>query len=286
MVRGRLLGAPLGDQRLWPVVLVLLAAVLVPTMGVLWFMNEAMRNERLAVREKLAAAYRGPLAALTRRVDAYWEETHAALAAVEADHGASEIFADLVRAGVADSVVVYDTSGRVRYPSRAPLHASEPTPESAEWRGARGLEFERAEYVQAAQAYAAIASRTSSLDLAARALQAQARCLVKAGRRDAALEILTGTLDAPQYRDATDDQGSLIVPSTQLLALQLVADPSRAEYRETSERLAERLRDYSESALSATQRRFLMEELQAITLRGCGVPDPAGGAAGGRLSRI
>ena len=186
------------------------------------------------------------------------------MAAVEVDDGASEIFAALVRAGVADSVVVYDASGRVRYPSRAPLQASEPTPESAEWLGAQQLEFESAEYVQAAQAYAAIANSARNPDVAARALQAQARCLVKAGRREAALEILTGTLDAPQYRDATDDQGSVIVPSGQLLALQLIADPSRAEYRETAERLAERLRDYSESSLSASQRRFLMEELQAI----------------------
>jgi hypothetical protein len=37
----------------WPVLAVLLAAVVVPAACVLWFMNVAMRNERLAVRQKL-----------------------------------------------------------------------------------------------------------------------------------------------------------------------------------------------------------------------------------------
>ncbi len=37
----------------WLVLFMLLAAVVVPTACVLWFMNAAVRNERLAVRQKL-----------------------------------------------------------------------------------------------------------------------------------------------------------------------------------------------------------------------------------------
>ena len=37
--------------------LLLLLAVLVPSVCLLWFMNQAVRNERLAVRQKLAEAY-------------------------------------------------------------------------------------------------------------------------------------------------------------------------------------------------------------------------------------
>ena len=42
------------DAKSWPVLLLLLVVVLVPTVGVRWFMSQAMRNERLAVRQKLS----------------------------------------------------------------------------------------------------------------------------------------------------------------------------------------------------------------------------------------
>ena len=50
-------GRPSG---LW-LMLLLLLAVLVPSVCLLWFMNQAVRNERLAVRQKLADAYRANL---------------------------------------------------------------------------------------------------------------------------------------------------------------------------------------------------------------------------------
>ncbi len=45
-------------SRSWPVLLLLLAVVLVPTVCVLWFVNEVTRNEHLAVRNKLTDVYR------------------------------------------------------------------------------------------------------------------------------------------------------------------------------------------------------------------------------------
>jgi hypothetical protein len=50
-----------GEARLWPVLLLLLAVVLVPTACLLWLMTVAIRNERLAVRQRLGEAYRGQL---------------------------------------------------------------------------------------------------------------------------------------------------------------------------------------------------------------------------------
>ena len=49
------------ESRSWPVLLLLLAVVLVPTVCVLWFMNEVTQNEHLAVRKKLTDAYRSHL---------------------------------------------------------------------------------------------------------------------------------------------------------------------------------------------------------------------------------
>ena len=59
---------------LWPVLLILLAAVLVPTGCVLWFMNAAMRSERLAVRQRLMDVYQEQALAAQRRLQAFWSE--------------------------------------------------------------------------------------------------------------------------------------------------------------------------------------------------------------------
>ena len=48
----------LSNQLRW-VVLLLAAAVILPTVCLLWFMNQAVKNERLAVRSKLSSVYRG-----------------------------------------------------------------------------------------------------------------------------------------------------------------------------------------------------------------------------------
>ena len=44
------------DPRLWPMLSLLLIVVLVPTACLLWFMNRAIDNERLAMRSDLEDA--------------------------------------------------------------------------------------------------------------------------------------------------------------------------------------------------------------------------------------
>ena len=256
-------------QRIWPSLLLLLVAVIVPTACVLWFMSEAMRNERLAVRQKLTAVYQGQLLAIERRLQSFWQAKEAALASVDAGAAASEIFARLVRTGVADSVIVYDSSGQVRYPADPKLYANNiGADESEAWLGAWQLEFERTDILAAASVYAEVARDTVDMSLAARALRAQARCLVKADQVPWAVKILTSDLADPKYRNATDTRGSLIVPNGQLLALQLIDDPSAAEYRSTLAHLVQRITDYSDSFLPASQRAFLMEQLRPIVTNG------------------
>ncbi len=48
----------MSNQLRW-VILLLAAAVILPTVCLLWFMNQAVKNERLAVRSKLSSVYRG-----------------------------------------------------------------------------------------------------------------------------------------------------------------------------------------------------------------------------------
>ncbi|UCD75987.1 MAG: HAMP domain-containing histidine kinase [Phycisphaerales bacterium] len=253
------------DQRLWPVLMLLLLAVIVPTACVLWFMTEAMRNERLAVRQRLKEVYHGQLVALEQRVREFWREKLEALAAVDLQRSAPEIFAGLVNEKVADGVVVFDASGQPAYPSRLPPRPAILPPDSADWRHARELEFERADYAAAAGAYARIAGESSGVDSVALARQAQIRCLVKAGDSQTGITVLTDELMVDEFRRATNAKGRFIVPDVQGLALQVIRDAQDAQFRLIAESLRSRLSDYRDPALPAGQRRFLMALLQSLS---------------------
>jgi signal transduction histidine kinase len=247
---------------LWPIFLLMLAAVLVPTACVLWFMSQAVRNERIAVRQKLTDACRPQLERAARRVQARWPQEAAELSAAGGPPG--EAFARLVGSGACDSAVICDRTGAVSYPvdpgqSVGPAKAEDPGWPTAAW-----LEFGRSEFAAAAAAYGGLAGGPSSdPSLAARALQAQARCLAKAGQREAAVEVLTVALDPASYHDARDPEGRFILPAAQLMALELMGGPGHPRYADTLRALAERLNDYSDPLLPSTQRRFLMRRLQA-----------------------
>jgi len=206
-------------QSAWPLVLLLVVAVAVPAACVLWFMTEAMRNERLAVRGRLTAVYQGQLDSLRRRLDDYWQDKEASLASLHADKPAAEIFAELVRLQVADSVIVYDASGQVAYPVDPSPEVTVQPSESPEWSRAWALEYQDEDYQAAAEAYQGLASEAASVNTAARALRARARSLVKADQKETALEILTAELADPKYCDATDPRGNFILPDAQLRAL-------------------------------------------------------------------
>jgi signal transduction histidine kinase len=81
----------------------LVVTVLVAIGCVVWFMREAMRNERLAVREELAEAYRGQLTWVQTQMGERWEQWLSKLDDLEPDPSS---FARAVREGLADSVII------------------------------------------------------------------------------------------------------------------------------------------------------------------------------------
>ena len=249
-------GRPSG---LWLMLLLLLAA-LVPSVCLLWFMNQAVRNERLAVRQKLADAYRANLSVVQGQVETVWRQTATNLDA-EADRlTPAALFAKQVSAGLADAVVCFGPTGNVAYPS--PVLSHSPEAPGIAWTEAERLES--ASPVEAAAAFARLAGQTTNADQAARALQAQARCLVQAGKAEAAIAVLTGPLEEERFRRATDAQGRLLVPNAELMALELLKGSTPDRARVVRERLQQRVLDYEHSALPSPQRRFLMRELQQL----------------------
>jgi signal transduction histidine kinase len=229
--------------------LLLLLAVLVPSVCLLWFMNQAMRNERLAMRQQL----RDNLAQARDRLEAYWP---GATRSLDTNLPAPALFAAAIRAGVADSVVCFDASGKVVYPDAGlPREREADTPVA-----------ESKDPVAAARYFASLAEHATNDTLAARALQGQVRCLMEAGNKEEALAVVSTSLAAPRFAQTSDAQGRWIVPSAELLALE-AGGPSRPML----ERLRGQLLDYN-NAMPARQRRFLMRRLQKLFPQEPGFP--------------
>jgi len=256
MRRNRITTASARPSGNWAVVVTVLLAALVPAGCVLWFMTEAMRNERLAVRQKLTDAYRGQLAAMAGRLDGYWRDKAEALNRASGDTSPAEVFASLVTSGVCDGAIVYDAEGVVVYPRGPADFVDAGNVADPQWVEARRLEYEDADLPAAADAYAKI-SAAGTGDYAARAMRARVRCLLQSGRKAEAVKVLSGLPADPKYARAADPGGRLIVPNMQLLAMELLADDTAA-LADVTESLRRRLADYSGPEMSSGQRVFLM----------------------------
>jgi signal transduction histidine kinase len=246
--------------------LLLLLVVLVPSVCLLWFMNKAVQNERLAIRQKLVDAYRGQITNLAESLDEFWQsrkhelgydythDSHVAPAAFF-----SKQVADLAHAPLGfDSVVCFDSTGMVQYPKVAVA----PPPESLAPAWVEAQRLEAGDPAAAAAAFGSLADTTTNEILAARAFQAKGRCLMQAQQTNAALDVLTNALARQKFQAATDDQGRLIAPNAQLMALELLlgADPSRAKL--LFKQMQAQLNDYVHCEMPSAQRRFLMHRLE------------------------
>ncbi len=143
----------------WPVLLVLLAAVLVPTACILWFMNAAMRNETLAVRQKLTDIYQADAREIQESLERYFLSKVEALQKLQ-DSPSPQVFADCVRGGLADSVIISDDVGKLAYPTTEISVAARPGELPDQWPQAQQLEFSLAEYDKAGLEYAKLRTLT------------------------------------------------------------------------------------------------------------------------------
>ena len=143
---------------IWPVLAMLLAAVLVPAACVLWFMNAAMRNERLAVRQKLTEVYRQKVQTDQNEIAACWS-SRSALRGAAADP--AEDFARLVGSGRCSSAIVLDAAGRPAYPQEPLAEPLSPATSAPGWDAASDWENTQRDDVQAAEAYGQCAAEAN-----------------------------------------------------------------------------------------------------------------------------
>lgn len=234
--------------------LVALLVVLVPSICLVWLMNRALQNERLAVHQKLLEAYGGHLTLAQERLESRIRVMSAELERAATNLGAAELFAREVIAGRADAVLCFDPSGRMIYPVAAQV--KRPIPND-EWNEAERLEV--SDPPAAAKAYERIA-RADQAELAAQALQAQARCLLRAGHLESAAAIWENLSTNPRFSHATDAQGRWVAPAATLMLLTRKEAAGAANFAALSQRF-ERQLDYTNAPMPSAQRRFLLREL-------------------------
>jgi len=212
------------DIRAWPMLALLVVVMAVAIGCVLWFMREAMRNERSAVREKLADAYRSHLALVRNTSEERWNRWRQQL---DGGEPAPVRFARAAETDLADAIICFDAQGRVLYPQ---------LPLTIDPAAARAVEDLRAE------------------------LQA----FVRAGKKRAAADFVLEKFAGDAAASMRDLQGRLIAANAELMALELLGNNTEPGFNEIADRLQKRVRDYESSTMPSAQRRFLMRELQRI----------------------
>jgi two-component system, OmpR family, phosphate regulon sensor histidine kinase PhoR len=249
------------DRGAWLVPLFLAIGVLLPTAGVLWFMNEAARSQYQAARQILQEAYRGQLRLLRDRLDANWQARAAALQQAAQDGTPSHFPAALAASG-ADAVLFLNASGAVQVP--VPLAASRPDTLEfmPEWQAIEELE-QRGGNRAAAVAYTRIAANQKSSGPGARAARAAVRCLVKAGLKEEALSAIATYFINGRTASGRDLDGRLIALDEQLLALHLMS-PADRRFAPAAERLAGLLNHYEGDPIPSAQRVFVLSELSSL----------------------
>jgi signal transduction histidine kinase len=251
---------------LWPVLLLLLLVVLTPTAVLTWLVGRAAQNERLVVRQRLADTHLAALRQMQREVESDFASLMERCDRLAAGSGAERLAADVVARRLADGVVCLDEQSRVIYPAPLAPAGRDPLETSAAWAEAVTGEFQRQEPRRAAEQFAAIAAVSEHPVVKARAWQAQARCLNKAGDPLAAIAVFRQVLESPALDDAQDAQGRLLAADAGLRALELMVENAcdDVEIAAVRRRLSDMIAPEQSGEFPSSQRRFIARRLRAM----------------------
>ena len=248
---------------------VLLAvSVLLPSACLLWFMAQAVRNERLAVQQKLIDAYTGELALLEDNSESLLL-TDQQLGELKVDNGSVmrlESFADI---GVlkGDGMLIFDETGGLMYPVLldASNSSSYPAELAEAFSRAWHLEFTEKDYAAAISCYDNLVNANIDDTLTLEVSTSKLRCLQKAGRLDDAIELCQQIVNPDDSKELTPASVARVYHARVLLA-NLHKQKGNEDY---AQRLFGLLAgddigvnyDYSELALPSDTRLFVLNSL-------------------------
>jgi signal transduction histidine kinase len=211
-----------GQNQLRWVVLLLAIAVILPTVCLLWFMSHAVRNERLAVKQKLTDVYQQRLDSLSQRLDELWLDRVNMVGAKVAEHGNAEIFG--LFSGRSDSqnglrfcdaVIVYDGNDKLLYPVAASHEDAGQLPD--EFNKAWKAEFIEEDFAGATGLYEQIAETSTEDYVRNSALMGKVRCLRKSGVLEKAIAQCNELAYGPRQEDISSASVSLMANARLLL---------------------------------------------------------------------
>jgi len=207
---------PASSQLRW-VILLLAIAVILPTVCLLWFMSQAVKNAQLAARQKLITLYEEKLATASQEKNQSWSERFVKLDKVVDQNLRSDVFNDLFKAH-RHSVIVYDEDGKRIYPLIS-ADVNVPVDPAEQFRDAWRLEFTEHKLTEAIELYE---ERTQSNDtyVRLRALVGKARCLAKLGDVQQAIEACKKVILSGE-EETRDTATLMLIANTRLLLTEL-----------------------------------------------------------------
>jgi signal transduction histidine kinase len=250
------------NQMRW-VVLLLAVAVILPTVGLLWFISQVVSNERLAVRQKLITVYREQLAKILHHPDKRLSGYRELLDSKEIHkHPYSKKLFALGQNSLA-ALVVYNAEGWRIYPLLSSETGDALGSSKDDFKDVWELEFVENQYQQAAEMY-----ELKALDVNDRvrlvALIGQSRCLEKLGKLDEAIAVCKQAAFSPLEKTAAPDI-LVLIGNARLLLLNLTKSSAAygALFNQTFELLASMLYSVNDagSALPADHNLFLTQAL-------------------------
>lgn len=261
----------LGTQFPWQILMILMLGLVIPTACVIWFMNEAVNNERLAVKQKVHALYRSQLTTIKQNTLDFWNERMLNIKGAYSQGSARDTFYSFVEQGVVDSLLIYSNENSLLYPTSIPnstsmLHqtteARQPKLHLAET-----LEFQDKQIKRALSLYQEIEGTATNISIRAKSIMAQARCFSKLGDSDKAIATLTKHFLVDKLSAAFSQNGAQLQANALFRALQLINENKDVKsdqensYRQIVNKLENMLSNYRDYNISSPQRLYLLSRL-------------------------
>ncbi|MHC4620436.1 MAG: hypothetical protein ACYTEQ_22030, partial [Planctomycetota bacterium] len=231
-------------------ILLLAIAVVLPTVCLLWFISQAVKNERLAVRQKLISTYEQQLAELASEYDRTWSSRVNLLEkAVETARDPVEMFSlavarepDANTAYISDSLLIYDENGNLLYPIAA---EEEDSPEELanEFRRAWDSEFVEKDYARAIRLYDQVAGSTRDAYVRYSALTSKVRCLRNSGDIEGAVNLCRDIAYGMDSR-SIDPASARLIARARILLVNLDKESGAGPNRANLEKLMSSAIDY------------------------------------------
>ncbi|MCX5644782.1 MAG: HAMP domain-containing sensor histidine kinase [Phycisphaerae bacterium] len=203
------------------VVLLLAVAVILPTVCLLWFMNEVVKNERLVVRQKLTTVYRNRLAEVAGKVASQWADSCRQWGRRSSPPPYRQ-FVLAVGQNNCEGLLIYDDAGERLYPVIS-TNADTLARPSEDFRDAWEMEFIDHQYERAAELYEEWA-RISDDHGRLAAYIGKSRSLAKLGRLDQAIAECKLRAAFSPLAETGDSRSLALIANARLLLLGWMRD--------------------------------------------------------------